>query len=345
MKRHHCLKKTLVTAGLLLSLVSVPAIAQTTNLRFAHWLPATHPLVKTGFEPWAESLNKATNGSLRFSFFPAQQLGAAGDHHDMARDGIADVTYTNMSYQVGRFPASGAGEIPFLISDAVAASRVYTEWYRQWAPNEVTNAKVCMLFIQPVGAIHSTSQPITHPDHVRGKAMRPPNANIGRLFTSLGASNVQVSAPESREALARGTADGIGFPWDSTYTFGIDQVTRHHLDMPLYVNIFGLIMNQRRYDNMTPAQQAAVDEHCTGEAAARLVAGWNESNEKARQRFIDDPRHQVHEPSAEEAAAWLQSAAPLQQSWAADVRRAGLDADAMWDDLQGRLKAVDALYQ
>lgn len=343
MKQCNSLKNTLM-AGLLLVVISMPAAAQT-NLRFAHWLPATHPLVKTGFEPWAASLGNATNGSLRFSFFPAQQLGAAGDHHDMARDGIADVAFTNMSYQVGRFPVSGAGEIPFLIADAVSASRVYTEWYLQWAPHEVSNAKVCMLFIQPVGAIHSTSQPITHPDHIRGKSMRPPNANIGRLFTSLGASNIQVSAPESREALARGTADGIGFPWDSTYTFGIDQVTKHHLDMPLYVNVFGLIMNQRRYDSMTPEQKAAVDEHCTGEAAARLVVGWNESNQAARQRFIDDPNHQVHEPSAEETAAWLEATAPLQQSWAADVNNAGQDAAAMWDDLRSRLESVNALYQ
>jgi hypothetical protein len=40
----------------------------------------------------------------RLPVFPSEQLGKAFDHYDMARDGIADVTYVNPGYQPGRFP-------------------------------------------------------------------------------------------------------------------------------------------------------------------------------------------------------------------------------------------------
>src|SRR5437660_1419226 len=98
-------------AGLavLLPLLAVqPASAQDkpVALKLAHWVPPSHPLQKA-MEDWGNSLQKATNGSITFAVFPAQQLGKAFDHYDMARDGIADVTYINPGYQPGRFPIIG----------------------------------------------------------------------------------------------------------------------------------------------------------------------------------------------------------------------------------------------
>ncbi|RYY72291.1 MAG: C4-dicarboxylate ABC transporter, partial [Comamonadaceae bacterium] len=65
------------------------------EMKFAHWLPPSHSLAKTGFEPWAKSVEAASKGSIKVALYPAQQLGKAADHYDMARDGIADITWVN----------------------------------------------------------------------------------------------------------------------------------------------------------------------------------------------------------------------------------------------------------
>lgn len=338
-------KKTLkVAIAAALLTLGAGASAQSVNLRFAHWLPEPHPHHQRGFKVWAESVEKASNGSIRISFFPAQQLGSAADHHDLARDGIADLAWTNMSYQPGRFPVSGAGEKPFLISDPVAGSAAYHEWYSQYAERELKDTKLCLVHLQPLGALHSKKK-ITHPNDLQKMMMRPPSANVGRFFTQLGATNVQVSAPESREALARGVADALGFPWDSTFTFGIDQVVSYHLDMPLYVNVFGLMMNQARYDRMSPEQKKVIDAHCSAEWASKIMSGWNENNVQARQRFIDNAKHTVSQPTREELKAWIEAAEPIRQSWLAEVKKAGYDGEAMWADLERRLRAANALYE
>ncbi|HEX6001264.1 MAG TPA: C4-dicarboxylate ABC transporter, partial [Hyphomicrobiaceae bacterium] len=92
-----------------------PAQAQDkpVHLKLAHWVPPSHPLQKA-MEDWGKSVQKATNGTVTFTVFPSQQLGKAFDHYDMARDGIADVTYINPGYQPGRFPIIDAGNLPFL---------------------------------------------------------------------------------------------------------------------------------------------------------------------------------------------------------------------------------------
>src|SRR5215831_7063392 len=103
----------------LLSSATSPAAAQSRDkvfeLKLSHWVPPNHPLQKA-LEDWGAAVEKASGGTLKYKVFPAQQLGKAFDHYDMARDGIADVTYVNPGYQPGRFPIIAAGELPFLMS-------------------------------------------------------------------------------------------------------------------------------------------------------------------------------------------------------------------------------------
>lgn len=66
---------------------------------------------------------------------------------------------------------------------------------------------------------------------------------MGAWMTSLGATTVQMSAPESREALERGVADAITFPWGSLFGFKIDGITKFHIDAPMYVATFATVIN------------------------------------------------------------------------------------------------------
>jgi TRAP-type mannitol/chloroaromatic compound transport system substrate-binding protein len=91
-------------AALAVLIAAAPqALAQdkTVDLKLSHWVPPTHPLQKA-MEDWGQSLEKASNGTIKFKIFPSQQLGKAFDHYDMARDGIADLVYVNPGYQPGR---------------------------------------------------------------------------------------------------------------------------------------------------------------------------------------------------------------------------------------------------
>src|SRR6266496_2895759 len=105
--------------ALLLAASVTPAVAQekTFELKLSHWVPASHPLQKA-LEDWGAAVEKASDGTIKSRVYPAQQLGKAFDHYDMARDGIADVTYVNPGYQPGRFPLIAVGQIPFTFADA-----------------------------------------------------------------------------------------------------------------------------------------------------------------------------------------------------------------------------------
>src|SRR3974390_191034 len=113
------MKMRMTCLALLVAASVTPALAQEKNieLKISHWVPASHPLQKA-LEDWGAAVEKASDGTITYKVFPGQQLGKAYNHYDMARDAIADVPYVNPGYQPGRFPIIGAGELPFLMSDA-----------------------------------------------------------------------------------------------------------------------------------------------------------------------------------------------------------------------------------
>src|SRR5690606_21212518 len=165
------------------------AVAQdkTFELRLSHWVPPSHPLQKA-LEEWGASIEKASNGTIKSKVFPAQQLGKAVDHYDMARDGIADVTYINPGYQPGRFPIIAAGELPFLMSNAKGGSVALDNWYRKYAETEMKDVKFCLAFAHDPGALHSKKK-VETPDQIKGMKIRPAHATMASFVTLLGGTN------------------------------------------------------------------------------------------------------------------------------------------------------------
>src|ERR1041385_3679522 len=85
---------------------------KTFELRLSHWVPPSHPLQKA-LEDWGSSIEKASNGTIKYKIYPSQQLGQAFAHYDVARAGIAAVPSVSPGSQPGRFPIIDAGNLPF----------------------------------------------------------------------------------------------------------------------------------------------------------------------------------------------------------------------------------------
>ena len=273
--------------------LTLPAAAQDKpiQLKISLWLPPAHPLVVSTKE-WAASLEAASGGTIRSTLFPSEQLGKAFDHYDMVRDGIADVGYINPGYQPGRFPVINAAQLPFMLTNGVAASAAVDAWYRAYAAKEMPDTHFCMAFVHDPGTLHSRKR-ITVPADLRGAKVRPAHAMLGEFVSLLGGANVQASAPEARDVLDRGVAEAIAFPYGSVFLFGIDRVVKFHLDAPLYTSVFTISINKAKYDGASPAQRAAIDAHCTSEWTQKLATPWAAFEAAGRDRMWTAPGHEL----------------------------------------------------
>ena len=337
------MRKTLM--ALLLVAGMTPAFGQekTFNLKISHWVPASHPLQKA-LEDWGAAVEKESGGTIKYQVFPAQQLGKAFDHYDMARDGIADVTYVNPGYQPGRFPIIGAGELPFLMSSAKGGSMGLDAWYRKYAATEMKDVKFCLAFIHAPSPFHSRTKKIVVPDDIKGMKIRPADATIANFVTQLGGTNVQSSAPEVRDIVERGVADGITFPWGSLVLFGIDKVTKYHMEAALYTTGFVWVMNKDTYAAMSPSQRNVIDNHCNRDWAEKVASPWADFEHDGIAKLKAEAGQEVYPISDAQLDLWKAAAVPVMKTWTDAVKKTGNDPDAILKDFRADLTKYNSGY-
>ncbi len=324
------------------ALIAGSALAQPVVIRAAHYLPET-AMPNPAWAQWFRSMEEASNGTLKVQLFANGQLGKAQDQYDMARDGIADLSWAVPGFNPGRFPIFSATELPMIVSHSARGARVFHEWYKPFVAREMPDVHYCMAQLAPVSHLSTlASRRVSSPDDVKGLKVRPQNVVGGRFFGQLGASIVNVSAAEARQALDRGVADSITFPLRSLIDFNLHTVLRNHTDLPLVTAPSVWVMSKAKYNSLPSQAKAAVDSHCTAEWAERTMAVWNDWNEEGRQRLTAGGNSFVP-VTAEGKAAWAQSASAFRASWIDEVGKAtGIDAKAALDDLTQKLRAANA---
>jgi TRAP-type C4-dicarboxylate transport system substrate-binding protein len=155
---------------------------------------------------------------------------------------------------------------------------------------------------------------------------------------------VNAAAPEVRDVIEKGVAEAVTFPWGSIPLFGIDKVTKYHMDAPLYVTSFVWVMNKAKYDGMSAAQKKVIDDHCTTQWAMRAASPWADFEHAGIQKLKSDPAHEVYSISKEQLAEWRKAAEGVVTTWAEGVKKTGSDPDAVLKDLKATLAKYNSAY-
>jgi TRAP-type C4-dicarboxylate transport system substrate-binding protein len=337
------LHKILLGIALALGASFAAAEDKPVELKLAHWFPPAHPLQKA-LEEWAGSVERASNGSIRYKIFPAEQSGKAQEHYDLVRDGKADLAYVEPANQLARFPVMAAGALPLLMSNAKGGSAALDEWYRPYAAREMKEVKYCYAFVHEPGTIHSRAKKLPAPADIRGMKIRPANAMVGAFIHALGGINMPASEAASRALLEGGAADAVISSWGAVTFFGLDKAAKYHLDLPLYVSPLVLVMNKAAYEAMSVPQRRVIDDHCSSQWAIKAAGPWADVEAAARRGLQSAPGHEVYAVTADQLAAWRSAAAPLLESWTLNARKAGVDPAAAMEGLKAGLAKYKAAY-
>jgi TRAP-type C4-dicarboxylate transport system substrate-binding protein len=338
------MKRLLLGSVLLLALALPSRADDKIDLKFSTWVPPAHAL-HAAIKRWGDSIATASGGSIKVTLYPAEQLGKANDHLDMARDGIAEVAYIALGYQAGRLPIAEAANLPFLVSNADGGSRALDEWYRPYASTEMKEVKYCLALFHDPGTLHAKKE-LRTPDAIKGMKVRSAHSTMANFITSLGGVNVRVSAPEARSALETGVADAITFPWQSVILFGIDKVVTHSADLNLYAASFAFVLNKVVYGGMSAAQKKVMDDHCSPDWAAVVGKTWGDYEAAGKDKLKAKPGHVVYSLTPDEIAAWQKAAEPIRKQWADSAKKAGLaDPAKALADLEATIQKHNAGFK
>src|ERR1700722_18845386 len=108
------------------------------RLKWAVFSQDTDVHFQTVMKPYAETVQRETNGSVTFDLFPNGALGRnAAQQPQLILDGVADMAWVIQSYSPGRFPDTEVLELPglfrslresSLVASRLAARNVFQDY-------------------------------------------------------------------------------------------------------------------------------------------------------------------------------------------------------------------------
>ena len=329
---------SLGAAALALPALLRDAQAQTpeVTLKLHHFLPAVSNVHRYFLQPWAEKINRESNGRLRIQIFPSMQLGGAPPQlFDQARDGIADITWTLPGSTPGRFPRIEVFELPFVShKKAIVNCLAVQEYADRHCREEFAEVHPLCIWGHGEGLIHSKREVKTMED-LRGLKLRFPSRLNGEALRALGASPVGMPVPQIPEALSQGVIDGAVVPWEVAPSIRLAEMVRNHTEIPgsptLYIATFILGMNKAKYASL-PADLRAVLDANSGMAAARMAAvPWDERGPIVEAE-VRRRGNKITVISEAEKERWAITTRPVVDSWLTQAREKGLDSAALLAD-------------
>ena len=275
-------RKFLAGAMLAVSMFGSTGARAETELVLSSWLPPRHPLVMGAIKPWAKQVSKVTEGRVKVRVL-AKPLGAPPAHFDMAKDGVADITYGLHSFtKDDRFLRSRIGQFSFLGKSATEVSKNFWAVYggELEAAKEHEGTKLLGLFTHGPGALLSKRYHFDSPDKFQGFKLRTPGGYPADLMSGVGATTLFMSSGEVYEKLTRGVIDGLCMAMDSVRAFKLDKHLTDVMTVPggLYNTSWFLVMNQAKWEGISEEDKTAIMS-VSGEAFAEMAGkAWDDAD-------------------------------------------------------------------
>ncbi|MDU8943123.1 TRAP transporter substrate-binding protein [Rhodophyticola sp. MJ-SS7] len=319
-------------------------MAQEVTLKLHQFLPAQANVPKLVLDVWADNVEEASGGRIKVDRFPSMQLGGRPPElMDQAVDGVADIVWTVVGYTPGRFPRTEVFELPFMMTDARAASRAYWQMFeKHMKDTEFAGIKILGTWVHGPGMFH-TNKEVVVPDDLQGMKIRGGSRTVNTLLEKVGATPVGMPVPAVPEGLSKGVIDGTTIPWEVTTALKVPELVENHTEfegVALYTLTFVLAMNQEKYDSLPDDLKAVIDSQ-SGEEFSVFAGGTQADADGPARQIAEDLGNNIVTVSGADLDAWKAAVQPIYDEWVADMNSKGIDGQALIDEARALIDEYD----
>lgn len=247
--------------SLLASAVPASTLAQTQELKLAHFVVPQHPYSKF-LQEWADLAAKKSAGKIKITVFPNSQMGPAPRYYDLARTGQADITWFVHGFTPGRFPLTDVSNMPYLFGSGEIGAKVLNEpEIRSILDKEHPGVHVMQLYTHQPGNVNTTTKPVNKVEDLKGLRIRFASPVVREFIAQLGGTPVGVPSPEIVENMQKGTLDGAFIDYGGAgIAFRLGPVTKYTTELYAYVVSFGTVINLRTWEGLGAASQKVLTD-------------------------------------------------------------------------------------
>jgi len=331
-------------AALAMGLGAAPALAQDVTLRLHQFLPPQANVPKLVLDVWADKVEADSEGRIKVERYPSMQLGGTPPElMDQAIDGVADIVWTVVGYTPGRYPSTEVFELPFMMTNARAASSAYWQMFeKHMKDTEFKDVHILGTWVHGPGLIHANKE-VRKPEDMQGMKIRGGSRLANRLLEITGATPIGMPVPAIPEGLSKGVIDGTTIPWEVTAALKVPELVSNHTEFTgnaLYVLTFVLAMNKDKYESMPADLQKVIDDN-SGLEFSIFAGGTQADSDEPARKLAEDRGNNIVTLSAEETQAWKDAAQPIYEEWIAEMDSKGIDGQALIDEARSLMDAYD----
>lgn len=342
--------KTLAGGIALTAALSLGAFAQAADkkpefvFKLHHFAPPPAPTHAKLAKPWAERIEKASNGRIKIELYPAMQLGGKpSELIQQVKDGIADIVWTLPGYSPGRFLKHEVFELPFMHTSTYATNMALQD-YMEKNGDEYKDLKV-LLFHAHAGQVFHSAMPLLTADDMKGKKIRTPTRTGGWVIEAMGAVPIGAPVPKIPEMLSKGIVEAVLIPYEIALPLKIHELVHNHMtfDDPktprINTSVFLFAMNKAKYDALPADLKKVIDDNSGRKLAAEMAKVWDEVEVPGEAAAAKNGKVVKMAP-AEVAKLRAMVEKPVIARWIEEAKKKGVDGQKLVDEA----RALEAKY-
>jgi TRAP-type transport system periplasmic protein len=280
------------------------------EMKFANFMPPTHPYVEGAFQPFADMVEEKTGGEITVRLYSGGELGPGPvEQYSRVVDGVADFAVSLPGYTASTFPLTLAMELPGVVDTETGTQDIWNN-IELFEP-EYRRVKLVSLWSSAPNVLYTRDVAVRSPEDVQGLNIRVPSRNAGRQVEAWGGNPVSMPVTEIYNAMQTGVIDGAMIDTTATQAFRLGEVANYlTLGMDATNSPFFILMNRDSWESLSEEEQAAVAE--AGREASFLANQTQlEVAEAGVEAFEQMDGKEVIRLSEEEAAAFNELSAQV----------------------------------
>ena len=270
---------------------------------------------------WGSEIEKRTNGAVHFSYYPGDYLQGDNIYEGVVL-GATDIGMSVFSYNIKRFPAMEAVDLPLGYPSAKVATSVINDFYNKYHPKELDNTKILYLHAHGPGMLHSKAPVYTLKDF-KGMRIRS-TVFTSALTKALGAIPVVKPQGFTRVLLQDGYVGATWGPLEVLTGWNLAEQIKYSIWCKRigYTTGFYVAMNLKKWDALTKDVQRVFEE-VSAEWVPKHALAWDEADSRAREYSLS-LGNKVVVLDEEKSSLWQKAAQPVIDDYEKRIEKKGL---------------------
>ncbi len=293
--------------------------------------------------PFIQSVEKASNGRIKFDYFPSEQLGKANTQLTLAQSGAAGIAGVAPPFHSDKMQLSSVIELPGLYNNSCEGTLAFYKLATEGAmqqPDFASNSIVpIMVLAMPPYRLFTRERKVDAIEAFKGLKIRSSGGGMNLALQKLDAVPVRMASPEIFESLQRGTIDGVAYAYSNLVTNGFTPLVKYGIESDaIGGGAMSYSMGESTWRGLTEDNRKVIRAEA-GKSMRNFCENAQKDDEEFRPKAIEGGVQMITWSEAERNR-FVRAVSAVAEEWAESLEKRGQPAKRTLEEFRAEVAKV-----